>query len=261
MNEMNEMVQSEEVNLDGISLFGDSGTDQTSGAEGSEGASEAEATEGSTEEAQKEEAFLKVTYNGEERDLTAEEAKVLAQKGMNYDRIKEKADKADGYKRCADVIEKFAEAAGVSVEEYLEQAVEHIDNRKLRELTDTGMDEATARELLQLRAEKAAAERQKSSAAAEEKSRAEMGELIDYIRETNNGDIPKDMEHLPQELVDAISNGEKPLVAYLKMRAKQAAEKEAAINEANRIKQKSVGSARGTASTVHEDGFVKALFG
>ena len=261
MEEQNMMAAEEAVSLDGINLFDDMPIDETSDEQQQteEPAEAAEETE--AEQPAEEQPFLRVTYNGEDRDLTAEEAKTLAQKGLNYDRIKEKADQAEKWKKSADMIERFAEAAGVSVEEYLEQAAGQLDNRSLRSLTDKGMDEDTARELLSLRAEHAKAQQAKSAEAAQAKSRADFDELVNYMRETNNGEIPKDMEHLPQEMADAIDRGEKPLVAYLKMRAKQNAEKEAAINAANNRKQKSVGSAKGTASTSVEDGFLKALFG
>jgi len=49
--------------------------------------------EETTEEASAEEFSLKVKYNGESRMLSYDEAVTLAQKGMNYDRIKEQLEK------------------------------------------------------------------------------------------------------------------------------------------------------------------------
>ena len=66
--------------------------------------------------------FLKVKFNGEERTLTEEEARVLAQKGMNYDRFYEP-------------IERLARMNGMSVGDYVNQ------------LNDTQMEYEVAKEI------------------------------------------------------------------------------------------------------------------
>lgn len=53
-------------------------------------------------------SFLKVKYNGEDRDLNEDEARTFAQKGMNYDRI-------------YDPIERLARMNNLSVGDYINQ--------------------------------------------------------------------------------------------------------------------------------------------
>ena len=67
--------------------------------------------EGATNETVEEDApksFLKVKYNGEDKDLSEDEARTYSQKGMNYDRIYEP-------------LERLARMNGMNVGEYLNQ--------------------------------------------------------------------------------------------------------------------------------------------
>ena len=73
--------------------------------------SEEPAEEPTTEEAPVEElpkSFLNIKFNGEEKSLTEEEARTLAQKGMNYDRFYEP-------------IERLARMNNMSVGDYVNQ--------------------------------------------------------------------------------------------------------------------------------------------
>ena len=72
---------------------------------------DAEETTETSEEQKEEEtpaSFLKVKYNGEDRDLNEDEARTYAQKGMNYDRI-------------YDPLERLARKNNMSVGDYINQ--------------------------------------------------------------------------------------------------------------------------------------------
>ena len=60
---------------------------------------------------------LTVKYNGESREISLEEAVVLAQKGMNYDHVV--AERDSKYKRELDVLERYAAMSGMSRDEYV----------------------------------------------------------------------------------------------------------------------------------------------
>ena len=57
---------------------------------GTEQASEEPAEEAASEPTA--EPFLRIRYNGADEDLTAEQAKELAEKGRNYDKVKAQRD-------------------------------------------------------------------------------------------------------------------------------------------------------------------------
>ena len=58
--------------------------------------------------------FDTVTYNKEERKIPVSERQTYLQKGLNYDKIKERADEADSF------IDRAAKAVGLSRQEYVE---------------------------------------------------------------------------------------------------------------------------------------------
>lgn len=66
--------------------------------------------------------FITVKYNGEERQISLEEAVVLAQKGMNYDHVV--AERDSKYKRELDVLERYAAMSGMSRDEYVRRLEE-----------------------------------------------------------------------------------------------------------------------------------------
>ena len=71
---------------------------------------------------------LKIKYNGEERDITLDEARILAQKGMNYDHVV--AERDTKYKRELDFLDKVAGKAGLSRREYIDmQEATQTENR------------------------------------------------------------------------------------------------------------------------------------
>ena len=61
---------------------------------------------------------LKIKYNGEERDITLDEARILAQKGMNYDHVV--AERDTKYKRELDFLDRVAGEKGLSRRQYMD---------------------------------------------------------------------------------------------------------------------------------------------
>lgn len=84
---------------------------------------ESDKTEDSSviEETVQSEPFLKVKYLQEEKDLTRDEALEYAQKGMDYDRIREKYDALSPYKDVISNLEALAKRNGMSLVDYAEK--------------------------------------------------------------------------------------------------------------------------------------------
>lgn len=85
-----------------------------------------EAGQGAPEEQPQEaaEPTLTVKYHGKEQDLPMSEARTLAQKGMAFDDVSQKLDTVLPAYR---LLEAYAQKAGVSVDQYLENARSRLD--------------------------------------------------------------------------------------------------------------------------------------
>lgn len=118
--------------------------------EGEAAEAKAEAEPASDEETKPEEPKpetenqrFKLKYNGEESEVDREKVIELAQKGMDYDRIKQERDefKADGatmqrYKEQDGFLKDLAESAGVTVEKLMEQTKVRVLMSKDPKLTE-----------------------------------------------------------------------------------------------------------------------------
>lgn len=78
------------------------------------------------------EATIKVKYNKEEREIPVSEAAVLAQKGMNYDKVMSK-------------LQEYEE----QLKGYKQKESQAELNTKIKQLTESGLDEAIAKRLVE----------------------------------------------------------------------------------------------------------------
>ncbi len=62
---------------------------------------------------------LRIKYNGEEKDITLDEARVLAQKGMNYDHVV--AERDTKYQRELSALDKAAASRGLTREGFVKE--------------------------------------------------------------------------------------------------------------------------------------------
>jgi hypothetical protein len=86
-----------------------------------ENADEAETSSESGEESKEGNQLYEITYLGNKEQLTLEQMTELAQKGRDYDHIRQERDKLKGESgRQLDFLKKLADKAGVSVEEQIE---------------------------------------------------------------------------------------------------------------------------------------------
>ena len=65
------------------------------------------------------EGTLKIKYNGEEREISLDEARTLAQKGMNYDHVV--AERDTKFSRELAALDRIAEKNGMTRRQYVEQ--------------------------------------------------------------------------------------------------------------------------------------------
>jgi len=213
-------------------------TEQTEQTEHIEQTEQTESTEDGNAQPQATELpKLKINYLGEEKEIDLEEAKTLAQKGMNYEPLKEKWETS---KKILSKIEEIARKAGFvnadghgDIEAYYEAANEQLKQREIEELTQ-GMQlpQELAEELYLLRKERAERQAEKERQAAEQKQQEQYKELLDFYKEVHDKDFDPATTTLPKEVWQAVDKGIPPKYAYAEYLALQAI-KEQAIEKAN----------------------------
>ena len=97
---------------------------------------------------------IKVKYNHEEREIGLEEAALLAQKGMNYDKLEARLKALEANdSRSASLARRLGYE---NAEEMFAAAEENFEKRQIQELVDEGNTEAMAKFLVQQRKAEAA---------------------------------------------------------------------------------------------------------
>ena len=138
------------------------------------------------------EPFLKVKYNHEERALTQEEAILMAQKGLNYDKLQQKID---SYQNDPGLqyLNDLAQRNNVSVEELVNHWKSQEEQAQLNELIQQNIPEEYAREMLEnrkFREQFQAQEQQKQQA---EKQNSEYMDFFNTFPGVEPKDIPPEV--------------------------------------------------------------------
>ena len=185
----------------------------------------------------------------ETKEVNEAEMVTLAQKGMDYDRIRAKYDEA---KPAMEMLAQFAKKAGVSTAEYITAIREQAKQAE-------GMSEAEAKRAVDLEdrearvavkeAEANERETAKNNAvsaqtAAEQRRAADIAEFQKTFPEA-----AKDPKSIPPEVWAEVKQGTSLVVAYSKHAVKVANEaKDAAVREASAAKQNTKNAERSTGS-------------
>ena len=207
-------------------------------------------------------SFLRVKFNGEERTLTEEEARNLAQKGMNYDRFYEP-------------IERLARLNNMTVGEYVNQLndtqVQYEVSKEMDSLKEdpkyANIDDAVLEEIATARVNQNMGERdrnyqsqvQEQADAQQAQAQREIDKFMEEYPEYRN----KGPEALDPKVFDFVKQGYTLLEAYNKFQREtsnkaqaEAKLKAQQINEAN--KQKSLGNIS-NAGEVEKDDFLSGF--
>lgn len=165
-------------------------------------------------------------YKGQENSYSREQLIELAQKGLDYDGVRADRDRLRDHHPALDIIDRYAQRNNMSREEYMEFAQKTADEAEVapvvRQLMESGTPEAVAKELalrrlqeqrggqIRQKQEQEAAAKQQEQQAKEEQRKADYKALIDHL---NAQGLKADQ--VPQEVIERIAKGEKPLQAYL----------------------------------------------
>lgn len=200
---------------------------------------------------------LRVRYNGEEKDISLDEARTLAQKGMNYDHV---AAERDRNRVAFDFLKERAKSEGITVEQLIEKEREKTENQRLEakmseiRARDDDASEDTVKTLarLELDAEKAQKERE-SARALEEKNKAEREGWNRLFKEHPELSTAEGGERVAKEVFDLIQAGYSPVEAYYTVRNRELEAQNKMMSDASAAKKKSVGSLAGNQNSGEDD--------
>jgi len=202
----------------------------------------------------KDETFT-LKYLGNEKTVNRDDVVTLAQKGMDYDRVKEKLSEYDGLKETlktnseklteySEFLEEASKANNCSVKDYIENVrvvmlanKENISNEAAREKLQI-IDERKSleREKQALKAEKEAKVAEKST---KEKRDTEIQEFLKVYKDIKSEDIPKDVWA-------EVGKGIPLITAYTRYENKTLKEKLEAEKQTKKNKERTAGSMQST---------------
>lgn len=206
-------------------------------------------TETTEQKADAPEKTWTLRHMDETKNVGEAEMVMLAQKGMDYDRIRAKYDES---KPAMEILSIFAKQKGVSVADYVSflrteakkaDGLSEAEARRSIELEDREAA-VTAREAEQA-AERQAAEQ--ANAAANAAAQRRKADIDEFAREYP--DVARNPDAIPKEVWDAVAAGSSLTVAYAKYTAKQAREEAERTRSAAQAAQQNIkNAARSTGS-------------
>ena len=209
---------------------------------------------------------LMVKYNGEERSLGEAEAREFAQKGMNYDKLHERAETLQKQleelqnSKEFSVLDKFARQAGLDRAQYMEQLEKEIQRQEKEKLTDQGYTDEMADEILE--------NRRNLNTTNEELERVK-AQLEKYERQSQNTQKwaqflrahpeVEGFDSLPDEVKAEIAGGADLESAYMRHENKTLKERLAALETNQKNAQTAPGSVSGDGAGEELDAFQRAM--
>ncbi|WP_293009547.1 MULTISPECIES: hypothetical protein [unclassified Oscillibacter] len=188
---------------------------------------------------------------GEEKAVNEQEMTTLAQKGLDYDRVREKYDAA---KPVMEMFAQMAKQSGMTVEEYVsfvrteakKSAGMNADEAKRAVDLEDRESAVLAKEAEEAEKQTAAQQAAQAEGSAEERRNADIAEF-----QKTFPDAAKDAGSIPQEVWDAVKQGQRLAVAYALWREKQA------LAETERVKQESAAKEQNAKNAGRSTGSMK----
>ena len=184
-----------------------------------------------------------IKYNGEIFELTLEELKTAAQKGMNYDKILDERDRLKTSREFK-ILDARAAAEGLTREQYLDRLESGAESSEEAELISLGMPLSLAKEHIRL---KNAVKETKPYANEGEVDRNKDEELKKRLSEFKK--LYPEITRLPDEVVEDIKSGTDIIIAYQKYEIGNLKRAAAAAERNLQNREKSVGSLSDTGTS------------
>ena len=212
---------------------------------------EADVQEAAGERQAKEEspATFKVKYMGQEMEMTADQLVVNAQKGMDYDRIRQERDALKNAPELQ-ILDQYAKENGMTRQQLVEYLRKQRDAQEVQAQVQRGVPEEVAKQVMELRRKEAEREEKE---AREQAANAERQRYAEFIREY------PEVRDFPAEVKAAIEGGDTPLNAYRAWENRQLKLKIAAMEQAKKNAGKAVGPVTGDAPPEASDEFLSGF--
>lgn len=238
MEGMEESSGLDDLALEGPEESGDGGADSPE-----EFAGEALGEQTSSEGGETADKRYTVKYNGQELKLTESELITHAQKGMNYDHVKSELDALRGSPELRRMMEQGRNAPLGG------------DRELERLLRESPGSETFVREMQELRLRERERIRQDEARAAEQEK---MKQWLDLFAEQPDF---RDIQNLPDEVKEAVSQGEGVLSAWRAWENRELRNKLKMIEQNAQNREKAPGSVRGDArARAEDDPFLQGFF-
>ncbi|MGI5823977.1 MAG: hypothetical protein ACOX7J_00230 [Bacillota bacterium] len=240
--------------------------DDADEAENDDGETEEETNPEPPEEDNPAEDKYTLKHLNEEREVTLDEMRRLAQKGLDYDHVRE------GYDNYRKLFDEISEASGLSPEEFIGEYRRELTEEKVRERTAEIMEndlvsqevaERTAKAEIELESIKkgreAAAKKQEQAQDADSQQKAAVIRDVEYLQKIR----PETAEvgfKIPEQVLERMRENGTPLsTEYLGWIAEQNEIKVKKMEQAEKNRKKSVGSMKSNGNSEHDE-FIDALF-
>lgn len=235
--------------------------------------------QGEAQTEKKDTQLFKVKHLGQEIELTMEQMIENAQKGLDYDRIRQDRDTLKSSRKLQ-LLEDLARDSGYDdVDAFVDNFYENLEESRVIERAEQlsaerGIDFETAAEIAKMEREN---EKLKKTMQEAEKVKAKSADQQKQAVNDFNALFAKfpeikeqytSYDKLPESFRQKVAQGEQPLLAWnnylleLKDMELKQKEKELEIVKNNqKNKKRSVGSAKGAGQAKETDDFLKGLFG
>lgn len=261
----------------------DDDAEETDESEDNDEADQPESEESTQEQGEAQETedtqLFKVKHLGQEIELTMEQMIENAQKGLDYDRIRQDRDTLKSSRKLQ-LLDDLARDSGYDdVDAFVENFYENLEESRIIERaeeisTKRGIDFETAAELAKAEREN---EKLKQKMQEEEKAKSKNADQQKKATEEFNALFSKypeikeqyaSFDKLPESFRQKVAQGEQPLLAWnnylLELKETELKQKEMELetlknNQKN--KKRSTGSAKGAGQAKETDDFLKGLFG
>lgn len=247
-------------------LFGEGPESETTEPEQATEETQAEESETAgqpeqTQQNQGKQQTFKIKHLGEEREVTSDELITLAQKGADYDRIREKYDSMKDYRQDIEFIDQLVKESGMKKSEYFETVRNAMKENQLQgrisELITQGVDENTARYTAELELENRRLESQvKEGESVKEAQQKERQSIYDEIGELTK--LYPNLKEFPPEVMQKMREGMRPAMAYQSYLIEQQNIKIKQLEQNKKVKSKSIGSVKSEGAT-EDDPFLSAF--
>ena len=186
-------------------------------------------------------------YRGEQLQVTQDEMVALAQKGRDYDTVRQERDQLLQYRQEADqaleLVRGYAQRNGMTVGDYL-------DYCRRRELMSQGINEQTANAQIAVEKQQAALQRQNAEAAAARRQQEAEADQARQRQEAQRKDFAAFLgaypgvktTEIPKEVWEKVAQGESLVSAYTMHRNRQLEAELAAERQNRKNQQRTTGS-------------------